>query len=317
MKHKVLTLLLATALLANLVGCATPSKTAQPDETSNNEVIADPLSSGTTPTEADEDKGSGGEDLGGSGGEVESRPQFDPLTLAFESAYLYYASEPSSSFEEHLEKEIGYVVELASSIGVLPDNYREVYTNWRIENFGRTFIQGTQAQAPQATFDFTECNETVYATGTVNLRSGPSTDNDKVGSLSAGQSATRTGIGTGTADGWSRIQTADGKTVYVSSNYLSTSKPVQSQNKGTTATPANTGTSKSGTSTSNQSSGGLTAQERAALEAAGLTVVGEGEVGPEGRGDRADPRFDGMTEQEILDYLTESQKDLQFRINGT
>lgn len=307
MKHKLLTLLLATALLANLVGCAAPSKTAQPDEKSNNEVIADPLSTETTPTEADEDKGSGG--AGGSG-EAESRPQFDPLTLAFESAYLYYASEPSSSFEEHLEKEIGYVVELASSIGVLPDNYREVYTNWRIENFGRTFIQGTQAQAPQATFDFTECNETVYATGTVNLRSGPGTDNDKVGSLNGGENVTRTGIGTGSADGWSRITTSDGKTVYVSSNYLSTSKPIQSQNKGTTATPANTGTSKSGTSTSTQSGGG----GGAAPGASGILIVEEGGTmpGAENR-DRADPKFDGMTDEQIRQALDAGYNDVIYK----
>lgn len=75
---------------------------------------------------------------------------------------------------------------------------------------------------------FTDCNETVYATGTVNLRSGPGTDYDKTGSLNGGQSVTRIGIGIvgGEADGWSKIQLADGVEVYVSSKYLSTTKPV-------------------------------------------------------------------------------------------
>ena len=41
---------------------------------------------------------------------------------------------------------------------------------------------------------FTEVNETVYATGTVNLRSGPSTAHDKVGSLNKSDSVTRVGI---------------------------------------------------------------------------------------------------------------------------
>ena len=52
---------------------------------------------------------------------------------------------------------------------------------------------------------FTEVNETVYATGTVNLRSGPSTAHDKVGSLNKSDSVTRVGIGTAEAEGWSRI----------------------------------------------------------------------------------------------------------------
>ena len=76
---------------------------------------------------------------------------------------------------------------------------------------------------------FTDVNETVYATGTVNLRSGPSTAHDKVGSLNKSDSVTRIGIGTADAEGWSRIQLSDGSTVYVSNKYLSTTKPVIQQ----------------------------------------------------------------------------------------
>ena len=76
---------------------------------------------------------------------------------------------------------------------------------------------------------FTEVNETVYATGTVNLRSGPSTAHDKVGSLNKSDSVTRVGIGTAEAEGWSRIQLSDGSLVYVSNKYLSTTKPVVQQ----------------------------------------------------------------------------------------
>ena len=79
---------------------------------------------------------------------------------------------------------------------------------------------------------FTEVNETVYATGTVNLRSGPSTAHDKVGSLNKSDSVTRVGIGTAKAEGWSRIQLSDGSTVYVSNKYLSTTKPVAQQPSG-------------------------------------------------------------------------------------
>ena len=79
---------------------------------------------------------------------------------------------------------------------------------------------------------FTDVNETVYATGTVNLRSGPSTAHDKVGSLNKSDSVTRVGIGTGEAEGWSRIQLSDGSLVYVSNKYLSTTKPVAQQPSG-------------------------------------------------------------------------------------
>ena len=63
----------------------------------------------------------------------------------------------------------------------------------------------------------------------MNLRSGPSTAHDKVGSLNKSDSVTRVGIGTADAEGWSRIQLSDGSTVYVSNKYLSTTKPVVQQ----------------------------------------------------------------------------------------
>lgn len=86
---------------------------------------------------------------------------------------------------------------------------------------------------------FTEVNETVYATGTVNLRSGPSTAHDKVGSLNKSDSVTRVGIGTAEAEGWSRIQLSDGSLVYVSNKYLSTTKPVVQQQQ--TSKPSSEG----------------------------------------------------------------------------
>lgn len=79
--------------------------------------------------------------------------------------------------------------------------------------------------APQETdSQFTDCSETMYATTTVNVRSSYSTNSDKLGSLTKAQSVTRTGIGTGDAAGWSRIE-FNGKVAYVSSDYLSATKP--------------------------------------------------------------------------------------------
>lgn len=85
---------------------------------------------------------------------------------------------------------------------------------------------------------FTDCNETVYATGTVNLRNGAGTSFEKVGSLNTGDSVTRTGIGTAEAEGWSRIQLSDGSIVYVSNKYISTTKPAPQQQQQQTSKPS-------------------------------------------------------------------------------
>lgn len=81
---------------------------------------------------------------------------------------------------------------------------------------------------------FTDCNETVYATGTVNIRSSWSAESEKLGSLNKGDSVTRTGISIeGTeAEGWSRIQLTDGRIVYVSNKYLSATKPTTQSSGG-------------------------------------------------------------------------------------
>lgn len=74
--------------------------------------------------------------------------------------------------------------------------------------------------------EFKATNETVYATGTVNVRKSYSSDATKLGSLSKGDSVTRIGKSTSKADGyyWSKI-TYNGQTAYVISSKLSTTKP--------------------------------------------------------------------------------------------
>ena len=97
---------------------------------------------------------------------------------------------------------------------------------------------------------FTDCSETMYATTTVNVRSSYSTNSDKLGSLTKAQSVKRTGIGTGAAAGWSRIE-FNGKVAYVSSDYLSATKPQVS-------TGSNSGSSSGQTSKPSTSTGGST-----------------------------------------------------------
>ena len=104
---------------------------------------------------------------------------------------------------------------------------------------------------------FTDCSETMYATTTVNVRSSYSTNSDKLGSLTKAQSVTRTGIGTGDAAGWSRIE-FNGKVAYVSSDYLSATKPQVST--GSNGGSSSGQTSKPSTGGNSGSSGGQTSK---------------------------------------------------------
>lgn len=112
----------------------------------------------------------------------------------------------------------------------------------------------TDGEAEPAVQLFTDVEETVYATGTVNIRASYTAESEKLGSLSRGQSVTRTGTSIqGTeAEGWSRVELSDGSTAYISNKYLSTTKPVDTkpqQSKPSTST----GTSTSSSSNNQQS----------------------------------------------------------------
>ena len=76
----------------------------------------------------------------------------------------------------------------------------------------------TEETAPEYTY--TDMSATMYATQTVNVRNLPSTDGEKVGSLSANQEVTITGQA---STGWYRIEYNGGE-AYVSDKYLSDTK---------------------------------------------------------------------------------------------
>ena len=72
----------------------------------------------------------------------------------------------------------------------------------------------------ESTYTVQEMDKTMYAKQSVNLRSGPSTDYERIGSLTTNQEVTVTGI----ADtGWYRIS-YNGGVAFVSNNYLSDTK---------------------------------------------------------------------------------------------
>ena len=74
---------------------------------------------------------------------------------------------------------------------------------------------------------FTSANDTVYATGDINVRKSYTTSSQVVGTLKKGESVTRTGIG---SNGWSRV-TYNGTTAYISTSLLTTKKPEETEDE--------------------------------------------------------------------------------------
>ena len=79
--------------------------------------------------------------------------------------------------------------------------------------------------ASPSPYNISAVNETVYLTGVgVNIRKGPGTDFDVVGTASTGATYTRTGR---VSNGWSRISYNGGE-AYINDSYLSTTQPTAS-----------------------------------------------------------------------------------------
>ena len=146
---------------------------------------------------------------------------------------------------------------------------------------------------------FTDCSETMYATTTVNVRSSYSTNSDKLGSLTKAQSVKRTGIGTGAAAGWSRIE-FNGKVAYVSSDYLSATKPQVNTSTGSSGSSGSTQTSKPSTKPSTGGSGGSSSSSSGG--SSGSTAP----VPPGGSGSTTDDDFD-TSDEDLLDWFKEQE----------
>ena len=78
----------------------------------------------------------------------------------------------------------------------------------------------TTTEVPTTAFSVEETSLTMYASNSVNVRSGPSTDYDRIGHLDTNDEVTVTGIA---STGWYRID-YKGTVGYVSNNYLSDEK---------------------------------------------------------------------------------------------
>lgn len=90
----------------------------------------------------------------------------------------------------------------------------------------------TTSKPTTKNISFDSVDETVYATGEVNVRANYSTSSSRLGELEKGDSVTRTGIAKEYSDGilWSRVS-YNGQTAYISSDFLTTTKPAKSDDK--------------------------------------------------------------------------------------
>ena len=232
---------LALALALSLTACGQPNAEQPTDpapSTSAPEPIATPEPIKDTTPKTTEDAQSP-ED-----GQALEELNHDELIAIFEENYEISKSIYNSDDEEVIRSELEMIKIIVKSMDKsLPSDYEAQYRAWR---------PSVISQASEVTLTFTDCNETVWATGTVNLRSGPSTADDKVGSLNKNQSVTRIGIGTGDYANWSKVRISDGSEVYVASKYLTTTKPVSQPS----SKPSGGGTSS--TAGSQQNQGGTT-----------------------------------------------------------
>ena len=238
---KTLIYALALALALSLTACGQPNAEQPTDPapgTSTPEPIAapEPIKDTTPKTTEDAQSPEDGQAL--------EELNHDELIAIFEENYEISKSIYNSDDEEVIRSELEMIKIIVKSMDKsLPSDYEAQYRAWR---------PSVISQASEVTLTFTDCNETVWATGTVNLRSGPSTADDKVGSLNKNQSVTRIGIGTGDYANWSKVRISDGSEVYVASKYLTTTKPVSQPS----SKPSGGGTSS--TAGSQQNQGGTT-----------------------------------------------------------
>ena len=91
---------------------------------------------------------------------------------------------------------------------------------------GSSNSNNTKSEKPSEP-TFKSANDTVYATGNINVRKSYSADSDLLGQLKTGDSVTRTGIGD---NGWSKV-TYNGSTGYIKTSLLTTEEPAKSSDK--------------------------------------------------------------------------------------
>ena len=163
--------------------------------------------------------------------EVEAPAETEPVHVHYHVAgrvqaptctsvgYTYYTCECGDEYIDDFVDQIGHRYAWENAIVVEPTVNEMGYTRYQCSNCDSAY--NTNYVDYMSTIIFYDANETVWANADVNVRMGPSTDYDKVGALSWGETVTRTGIGD---NGWSRVE-YNGRTAYVHSDYIQTTEP--------------------------------------------------------------------------------------------
>ena len=163
----------------------------------------------------------------------------------------YNISEPAQEIEVQLTEE--EVIETEGNAGALSDNSgsEELLNNIEVEE--EESITEAEETAPEYIVkDIKE--KDMYAQSDCNIRKGPSTDYDKVGSLSKAQKVTVNGKVTYKDKTWFRLKTTDDSEQFVVSSLLSDIKPSSNANKNSNGSGSNKngGSSSSSSSSSNK-----------------------------------------------------------------
>lgn len=188
MKRK-LPQVLAILICLSLVGCASSSETAQPDEPSpSNQTVADQLSNETTPTETDEGKGavssesSDGSGEAGTDEDLEAQARESLLKTVFQGAYDRCVDIATATLDEHLKLEVQTLTETGPMMMELPDEYDLDYLEWRVFTYGTDFKQGTsETQESQNTNQTAQAAPNQNTATTTNKTTTPSTPTQNQG----------------------------------------------------------------------------------------------------------------------------------------
>lgn len=138
---------------------------------------------------------------------------------------------------------------------------------------------------PEVVADYTVASmdaQTMYAQSSVNLRQGPSTEYDKVGSLSTNQSVTVTGYVETASGKWYQLSTGE----FVSAKYLGTDKVEVQAPSNNNNTSNNNNNSSSNNNNSNNNSNSNTSQSSSSEEKT-VTSSGSGTGDGSSRGNRS------------------------------
>lgn len=219
MKKKLFSTLLVVVLAITLVACADTNQTTNGNaETENETAVSDPTE---TPAEStDATTGSETSEAVPETEAVHEHEYAEEIVVAAtctESGTVSYTCECGDTYSEEIEP-------TGHDWGEYTSNGDATY-----------FADGTKTAScascgetdtvsddgSKLAYTYTDCEAVKYAQQTVNVRSGPSTDFDKVGSLSTNQEVAVTG--TCNETGWYRIVYGDG-VAYVSNKYLGDSK---------------------------------------------------------------------------------------------